>query len=55
MENNMQIIGKGTKIDISGHKATVLRINKEGVVCKLEGKNKEFVIEFDKIENAIKL
>jgi len=51
----MQIIGKNTKIDISGHKATVVRIDKGGVVCQLEGKERrEVVLDFDKIETALK-
>jgi hypothetical protein len=50
----MHIIGKNTKIDISGHKATVMRVSKEGVVCQLDGKEKrEFVVGFDTIETAL--
>lgn len=50
----MQIIGKNTKIDISGHKATVMRVSREGVVCQLDGKEKrEFVVGFDTIETAL--
>jgi len=49
----MQIIGKNTKIDISGHKATVIRIGKGGVICQLEGDPREITVDFDKIETAL--
>lgn len=48
----MQLLGKNTRIDISGHKATVVRIEKGGVVCQLEG-NREVTIDFDQFETAL--
>jgi hypothetical protein len=46
------IIRIGTKFDISGHKAKVSAILRDGVQCELG--DKKFVVPFEQIETALK-
>ena len=46
------IVGVGTEFDISGHKARVTYITRDGVACQI-GKDRKFVVPFDQVETAV--
>ena len=47
------IVCVGTTFDVSGHKATVIAITKDGVQVKMPDVYQPMMVDFDKIEEAV--
>lgn len=56
MESQQPMIAAGTTLDVSGHTATVVRIEHGGVCVRLSNylHGREVLVEFQAIENAVR-